>query len=216
MESNGIFIKTKQAKEATNKQTATEKINLKIATAQMNKYAEKQEMQTLKELSEVLKEDEEIKYVTEKSQVADTKYEVGKNPSSIFTKLNEYPYEFEINSSLQLASIDGIKIATTQNNSFIAPNYKNLIDITQHNSNTNQYTAIDDGYIMMPTIAVINGTNIQVYIDDVLIAYVGNTLGGYIRQNIMLPIAKNSTVYWKVPTGSVSEHIPSMYFVPCK
>ncbi len=44
---NGIFIKTKQAKEETNKKEATEKINLKITTAQMNKYAEKQEMLTL-------------------------------------------------------------------------------------------------------------------------------------------------------------------------
>ncbi len=44
---NEIFIKTKQAKEETNKKEATEKINLKITTAQMNKYAEKQEMLTL-------------------------------------------------------------------------------------------------------------------------------------------------------------------------
>ncbi len=111
---NGIFNRANEAKELTNKQTATEKINLKITTAQMNKYAEKQEMPTLKELSEVLRDDNEIQYVTEKSQIASTKYEVGENPTSIYTKLNEYPYEFEINSSLQLASINGIKIS--QNN----------------------------------------------------------------------------------------------------
>ena len=109
--SNGIFNKAKEAKEETNKQTATEKINLKITNAQMNKYAEKQEMPTLKELSEVLRDDKEIAYVTEKSQIASTKYEVGENPISIFTKLNEYPYEFEINGSLQLASIDGVEIS---------------------------------------------------------------------------------------------------------
>ena len=111
---NGIFNRANEAKELTNKQTATEKINLKITTAQMNKYAEKQEMPTLKELSEVLRDDNEIQYVTEKSQIASTKYEVGENPTSIYTKLNDYPYEFEINGQLQLASIDGIKIEVGQ------------------------------------------------------------------------------------------------------
>ena len=108
---NGILTRANDAKEATNKQTATEIINLKITTAQMNNYAEKQKMPTLKELSEILKNDSEITYVTEKSQMASIKYEVGENPNSIFTKLNKYPYEFEINSSLQLASINGVKVA---------------------------------------------------------------------------------------------------------
>lgn len=36
------------------------------------------------------------------------------NKQSFFTKLKEYPYEFEINSSLQLASIDGIQIGTSE------------------------------------------------------------------------------------------------------
>lgn len=114
LSNNGIFSRAKEAKEQTNKQTATEIINLKITTAQMNKYAEKQEMPTLKELSVALRDDNEIQYVTEKSQIASTKYEVGENPSSIFTKLNDYPYEFEINGSLQLASINGIKIGTSE------------------------------------------------------------------------------------------------------
>ena len=112
---NGIFTRANEAKELTNKQTATEKINLKITTAQMNKYVEKQVMPTLKELSEVLRDDNEIQYVTEKSQIASTKYEVGENPTSIYTKLNDYPYEFEINSSLQLASINGVKISQNNN-----------------------------------------------------------------------------------------------------
>ena len=80
LSNNGIFVRSKQAKEATNKQTATEIINLKITNCQMNKY------------------------------------EVGENPNSIYTKLEKYPYEFEINSSLQLASIDGNKLVTSNNN----------------------------------------------------------------------------------------------------
>lgn len=113
---NGIFTKAKQAKELTNKQEATEKINLKITTAQINKYSEKQEMPTLKELSEILKNDSEIEYVTEKSQIKRIKYEVGENPTSIYTKLNEYPYEFEIDTKLQLAGINGIKISNNTPN----------------------------------------------------------------------------------------------------
>lgn len=114
---NGIFNRANEAKELTNKQTATDIINLKITTAQMSKYAEKQEMPTLKELSEILRDDSEIQYVTETSKVANTEYDVpSDNPSSIYTKLNKYPYEFEINEALQLASIDGVKLATTQDN----------------------------------------------------------------------------------------------------
>ena len=109
LSNNGIFTEAKQAKETTNKQTATEIINLKITNCQMNKYAEEQKMPTLKD-------DSEIEYVTEKSQIASTKYEVGENPNSIYTKLEKYPYEFEINSSLQLASIDGNKLVTSNNN----------------------------------------------------------------------------------------------------
>ncbi|MCI8346075.1 MAG: hypothetical protein HFJ42_09135 [Clostridia bacterium] len=113
---NGILNKSKYAKEETNKQTATERINLKIATAQMNSYAEKQQMPTLKELSLELKEDNEIDYVTEESQIASTKYEVGEEPTSIFTKLKDYKYEFEINSSLELSSINGIEISQKDEN----------------------------------------------------------------------------------------------------
>ena len=113
LEGNGLFDKSRYAKEEINKQTATEKINLKITTAQMDTYAQEQRMPTLKELSLVLKEDDEISYVTEESKVASTEYNVASdNPSIIYTKLKEYDYEFGINSSLQLASINGVKIAS--------------------------------------------------------------------------------------------------------
>lgn len=87
----------------------------------MNKYAEKQGMPTLKELSLVLKEDNEIQYVTEQSKKqANTEYNVpSEEPNSIYTKLKEYPYEFEINGQLQLASIDGVKIS--KENGYIKP-----------------------------------------------------------------------------------------------
>ncbi len=140
LSNNGIFTEAKQAKETTNKQTATEIINLKITTAQMNSYADKQVMPTLKELSLLLKEDNEISYVTEKSQVSSTKYEVGDNPSSIFTKLNKYPYEFEINGQLQLASIDGIKIATNVNTNTVGiTGFSKIFEASQTSKDINTY-----------------------------------------------------------------------------
>ena len=115
---NGILNKSQTAKEENNEKTATEIMNLKITDAQMGSYVEKQRMPTLKELSLSLKEDKEISYVTEKSQkIADTKYDVpSDNPSSIYTKLNEYPYEFEIDANLRLASINGIKVSDSETN----------------------------------------------------------------------------------------------------
>ena len=141
---NGLFSKAKYAKEETNKQTATEKINLKITNCQINTYSEREEMPTLKELSIALKEDKEIEYVTEESQkMASTKYEVGEDPTSIFTKLKEYPYEFEINGSLQLASINGIKVAQTPDKK--ESSMKVLYDGTMHEGTiTFEENTIDD------------------------------------------------------------------------
>lgn len=117
---NGLFSKTKYAAQETNKQTATEKINLKITSAQINTYSEEQRMPTLQELADALCNDKEIQYVTLKSQVANLdKITVG-NATSIFTKLNNYKYEFEINSSLQLASIDGEKINKETNSEYVS------------------------------------------------------------------------------------------------
>ena len=110
---SGIINNAEIAGEETNRQTATEKMNLKITNSQMNSYALEQRMPTLQELADDFCEDNEIEYVTLTSKKLANldKIEVGEN-SSIFTKLKEYPYEFEINSSLQLASVDGIKTAT--------------------------------------------------------------------------------------------------------
>ncbi len=113
----GILKKSKIAKEENNKQTATEIINLKITNAQIENYSQKQQMPTLKELSLALKKDEEIEYITESSKVASVEYSVNSDsPSEIYTKLKEYPYEFEINGLLQLTSIDGIKVSTNNTN----------------------------------------------------------------------------------------------------
>ena len=126
----GILQKAVKGEAENKKQTATEIINLKITTIQMATYAEKQKMPSLQELANGLCNDEkdEIEYVYTTSQ------KVGKNPeiieigeaTSIFTKLREYPYEFEINRNLQLASIDGIKIADTESNTISREEYDEL------------------------------------------------------------------------------------------
>lgn len=80
-------------------------------------------MPSLQELADGLCEDNEMQYVlTEsKKQASLEKIEVGE-AKSIFTKLKEYPYEFEIDNELKLASINGVKVSTTENND----NYEEL------------------------------------------------------------------------------------------
>ena len=73
-------------------------------------------MPTLQYLADGLCEDEEMEYVlleSKKSASLD-KITIGEE-SSIFTKLKEYPYEFEIDAKLRLASINGVKIADNNN-----------------------------------------------------------------------------------------------------
>ncbi len=107
---HGIFKYANLAKEQTNKETATEKMNLKIVDIQMEKYSKEQRMPTLQEFSDALCEDSEIEYVELQSKKLGSlsKINVG-DASSIFTKLKEYSYEFEINTSLQIVSINPIK-----------------------------------------------------------------------------------------------------------
>ena len=113
---NGILNKANEATEENRKQTAAEKMNLKITNIQIKSYAEKEEMPTLQYLADGLCEDEEMEYVlleSKKSASLD-KITIGEE-SSIFTKLKEYPYEFEIDAKLRLASINGVKIADNNN-----------------------------------------------------------------------------------------------------
>ncbi len=194
---NGIFNKAKEAKEETNKQTATEKINLKITTVQMNKYAEEQVMPSLKELSEVLRDDNEIEYVTEKSQIASTKYEVGENPNSIFTKLQKYPYEFEIDSSLKLASINGVKIGNSNNYCSIAPEGKPQIldeDFTLGELHT--ITAPDEGWIRLSAIPYgIGGKWYSLAVGELSISGGASAYQNYIN---VLPCKKGQKVQYNV------------------
>ncbi len=204
---NGLFSKAKYAKEETNKQAATEKINLKITSCQINTYSERQEMPTLKELSIALKDDKEIDYVTEKSQIASTKYEVGEEPTSIFTKLKEYPYEFEINGKLQLASINGIKIAS--NNSQNIPNDNILYDISNYSSDglevyDSRFKDIQGGYM-------IDGDMVYVYIvafTNKALNWIGATtmcVSGSLPNSIEIEPVQATSEYGRIIGGHIGK-----------
>lgn len=116
---NGILGKSKTAKEETDEKAATEIMNLKITNAQIKSYSEEQQMPNLQYLANRLCEDNDIQYVeltTQGKKQANTHetilpYINVPERSSIFTKLKEYPYEFEIDGKLRLASINGIQVA---------------------------------------------------------------------------------------------------------
>ena len=108
---NGIINKALMGNDEYTKEVAIEKINLKITNAQMNKYAQEQRMPTLEELAIILENDSEIQYVNgakTSASIFDINFTTA---TSIYTKLKEYPYEFEIDNKLRLASIDGVKVA---------------------------------------------------------------------------------------------------------
>lgn len=115
---NGTLRKSNTAKEETRKQAATEILNLKITNVQVQTYAKEQRMPILKELAISLdpENDSEIQSVTKTRQKTSSLDWVDTDYTSIFTILKDYPeYEFEINSDLKLATINGVEVADNTN-----------------------------------------------------------------------------------------------------
>ena len=85
---------------------------LKITGIQISSYTQNQRMPTLQELADNLCDDNEIEYVIKKQKdlASIEKIDVT-GVNSIFTKIKKYPYEFEIDTNLRLAAIDGVKLA---------------------------------------------------------------------------------------------------------
>lgn len=113
---NGILGKSKDSAQVYDKEEAKQTMNMKITSLQMQNYTKKQRLPTLQELADGLCEDEEMEYVqlASKTVASLDKITIGEN-KSIYTKIKKYPYEFEINDLLQLASIDGVKLAQGDN-----------------------------------------------------------------------------------------------------
>jgi len=136
---NGLLNKAQTASDETKKSQATETMNLKITNIQISSYAETQELPSLQYLADKLCEDNDMEYVltASKEHASLDKIDVT-NISSIFTKLKEYPYEFEINSSLQLASIDGVKIADNNDDGTVT------LTQSQYNSILSRLAALEN------------------------------------------------------------------------
>lgn len=114
---NSLINKAKMAKNESNKSDAKQLLQLKITGIQMDEYGKNQEMPDLEKLGNALGEDEQITYVTAKSKKLGSENNVcdivdWTNVSVIYTKLKDYDYEFGINDSLQIASIDGVSVIT--------------------------------------------------------------------------------------------------------
>ncbi len=142
----GILNKAKTAQNENEEKTATEIINLKITNVQLQSYEEEEKMPNLQYLADRLYEDHEIQYVyNESKKIANLEKEkIVVTGETIFTKLIDYPYEFEIDGFLRLASINGIKVAQKDENvvTISKEEYENLksenVRLTEENTNLKQ------------------------------------------------------------------------------
>lgn len=171
---NGLLNKSEQSVSEHEKQEATEKMTLKVTNLQMKNYTEKQKLPTLQELADGLCEDDEMEYVVLDSKAVGSlnKIEVGER-TSIFTKIKQYPYEFEINDKLQLASIDGVKVSytnETEKMKELEDKISNLeMDIAQLQNGFNNKCKLIERPLKISTISAENGKWVnmeQVVISD--------------------------------------------------
>ena len=150
---NGLLKRAQVAKDTTNKNQAAETMNLKITNIQISSYAENQELPSLQYVADKLCEDNDMEYVLlESKKTASLDKIIVSEGKSIYTKLKEYPYEFEINSSLQLASINGVKVTKKEGTS----NFVIYID----NKKVDVFPNKESGYTLLKVEAD-NGTNIS-------------------------------------------------------
>lgn len=115
-------------------------------------------------LADRLCEDDEMQYVIKKEKdIASLEKIDVSNVDSIFTKMKKYPYEFEINGQLQLASINGVKVANkdTIPEGYIKPEgTKNItengenIDVREYekvNVNVQTWEVLETGIYSIPS-----------------------------------------------------------------
>ena len=103
---NNILRNSTEAREETRKATATEIMALKITGIETDSYAEKMRMPTLVEIATILDKDEEIEYVNGKDAIKKGLEGIDNTTTAILTKLNEYPYEFEVDNNFKIIKIN--------------------------------------------------------------------------------------------------------------
>lgn len=144
---NSIANKAIEARNKTDKSAAVEKMNLKITNIQIASYIENKNLPQLQYVADKLCEDEEMEYVQVKSKtIASLGYIDTTGYESIYTKLKEYPYEFEIDNSLRLASVDGTKIienSTDKNSIKMVSKLEETTEVSTFN-----YTGIEQEYVV--------------------------------------------------------------------
>ena len=112
LSNNGIFSRAKQGTEDYNKQAAIELINTKIADVQLEYLSKEKRLPTLQELADRFVEDDDIQYVELQTKVASLEPIIIGDNDSIYTKLKKYSFEFKIDNTLRIASIDGVEITS--------------------------------------------------------------------------------------------------------
>ena len=99
------IIKIQTVSEETQKQEAQDKINSKIKNVKIECYIKNNKLPGLQYLADKLCEDNDIEYVrVKKKETASSERIILGEAETIATKLENYPYEFEINRKLQLTS----------------------------------------------------------------------------------------------------------------
>ena len=107
---NNILSNATEAREETQKATATELMTIKLTGIEMKSFNEKKRKPTLKEVADELSKDEdEIQYIhREATPTASLTHDINDSDTCFYTKLRKYPYEFKINNNLKIESINGV------------------------------------------------------------------------------------------------------------
>lgn len=157
--SEGILGRATGAVDKNEEATATEKMEMKITYFNVISYGENTRKANLQELAEGMFQDKEIEYVKIKEQkVASLEAIDVTGESSIFVKLKEYPYEFEINEALHLVSVDGVKMADSENTSKVETEVGQYV---LYKNNTFKITRIIGNAITMVCIPDSNTPTLQ-------------------------------------------------------
>ena len=209
----GVITKEKEAKEESLKQTAKEVMNLKITSIQIENYTENKTLPSLQFLANKLCEDSDMEYVLAQSKAHASLDKIDTtNLSSIYTKLKEYPYEFEINDSLQLASIDGVKIADNNKDGTVTLTQEQYNSILNRLSTLENETNKNENYSLEEQVIGkwIDGKNIYRKTitgstlpknGETLISNVDNVIDAYGEQ-----LFKN-TIWFHFPYSSTKDYL---------